>query len=240
MNNAKKILNTVSSIFVWALVVFAICMTIFTVFSVTTFDKTNRSVFGFHFFVVMSDSMSASDLNAGDIAIVKEVSDPSTLKEGDIISYTSTSSESFGETITHMIRKKTTDKNGNPAFVTFGTTTNTDDRQLVTYPYVIGKCVARFAKIGTFFQFLKTMPGYVLCILLPFLIIILYRGFVTIDLFRKYKKEQEEEMNEERKQIDEERKQTLAMMQEIQALREQLANQTKESAQPSEEPPKAE
>ena len=97
-----------------------------------------------------------------------------------------------------------------------------------------------FAKIGAFFQFLKTTPGYVLCILLPFLIIILYRGFVTIDLFRKYKKEQEEEMNEERKQIDEERKQTLAMMQEIQALREQLGNQTKESAQPSEEPPKAE
>jgi signal peptidase I len=114
MNNAKKVLNTVSSILVWILVVFAICMTIFTVVSVTTFDKTNRSVFGFHFFVVMSDSMSASGLNAGDIAIVKEVSDPATLKEGDIISYASTASESFGETITHMIRKKTTDKNGNP------------------------------------------------------------------------------------------------------------------------------
>lgn len=225
----KKIFNIVSNVFVWLLVVFAVAMTIFTVVSVTTFDRADRDLFGYQFFIVMSDSMSASGIDAGDIVIIKEV-DPTTLKAGDIISYTSTMSESWGETITHMIREKTTDGNGNPGFITFGTTTDTDDRNVVTYPYVVGKCVARLAKVGIFFNFLKTTPGYVLCILLPFLIVIFYRGFITIDLFRKYRKEQMEEMENERKKLDEERKQSLEMMKEIQALREQLAKQEGEKS----------
>ena len=233
MNNTKKVLKTLSNVLVWILVVFAISMTIFTVLSVTTFDKTNRDVFGFRFFVVLSDSMSASGLNAGDIAIVKEVS-PYTLKEGDIISYISTAPENFGETITHMIREVHRDEEDNLTFTTFGTTTNTDDSTPVEASYVLGKCVARFAKIGAFFQFLKTTPGYVLCILVPFLLVILYRAFVTVNLFRKYKKEQEGEIEEERKQLDEERKQTQAMMQELQALRAQLAEQQKEAEKPQE------
>lgn len=66
--------------------------------------------------------------------LVKEV-DPSTLKEGDIITFMSQDTDSFGETITHKIRKLTTDAEGNPGFITYGTTicafcsmAGTDDR----------------------------------------------------------------------------------------------------------------
>ena len=91
---------------------------------------------------------------------IKEV-DPSTLKEGDIIAYTSQNTSNYGETVTHKIRKLTTDANGEPGFVTYGTTTDTDDETVVTYPYVLGKYSSRIPKVGTFFRFLKSTPGYI-------------------------------------------------------------------------------
>lgn len=67
--------------------------------------------------------MSATDFDAGDLVLVKEV-DPATLQAGDIIAYQSTNTENYGEVVTHKIRELTTDANGNPGFITYGTTTN--------------------------------------------------------------------------------------------------------------------
>ena len=49
------------------------------------------------------------------------------------------------------------------------------------------------------------------------------QGLNTVKLFKKYKKEQMEEMVAEREKLEEERKQTAEMMKELQALKEQLA-----------------
>ena len=113
------------------MVIFAVLMTIFTIISVNTFNRNDRQIMGYKLYIVNSDSMSATDFNAGDLIMVKEV-DPETLEEGDIISYISQDNDSFGETITHKIRKKTTDARGNPGFVTYGTTTGVDDETIVT------------------------------------------------------------------------------------------------------------
>lgn len=145
-----KILKIIKNVIVWAVVVLAVFMMVFTVISVSTFDRTDRSIFGYKAFIVLSDSMSKTDFCAGDLVLVKEV-DPKTLKEGDIISYTSQNTANFGETVTHKIREVTADINGEPGFITYGTTTDTDDEIIVTYPYVIGKYCARIAKAGTFF-----------------------------------------------------------------------------------------
>lgn len=134
----KKALSIIKNIFVWLMVALAVCMMVFTVVSVNTFDRSDRSLFGFKAFIVLSDSMSKTDFDAGDLVLVKEV-DPSTLKEGDIIAYTSQNTSNYGETVTHKIRKLTTDANGEPGFITYGTTTDTDDETVVTYPYVLGK-----------------------------------------------------------------------------------------------------
>lgn len=227
----KKFLNVIKTIFVGLVVAMAVSMMIFTVVSVTTFDRNDRAIFGYKFYVVQTDSMSATDFNAGDIAVAKEV-DPSTLREGDVITFISQDSESFGETITHKIRRLTTDANGNPGFVTYGTTTNTDDQTIVTYPYVVGKYVWRIPGVGAFFLFLKTTPGYIICIFVPFLILILYHGINVIRLFRKYRKEQTEAMEAERRQIEEERKQAVEMMEKLQALQAQMAVQQGTAAPP--------
>lgn len=217
----KKALNIAKTIFVWLMVALAVFMMIFTIVSVTTFDRADRNLFGYKTFIVLSDSMSKTDFNAGDIVFVKGV-DASTLKEGDIISYVSQNSHNFGETVTHKIRRLTSDAEGNPGFVTYGTTTDTDDETVVTYPYVLGKYTGHLPKVGAFFQFLKTTPGYIVCILTPFLLLILFQGLNCIKLFRRYKQEQLDEMQAEREKIEAERLQSQKMMQELLALKQQL------------------
>lgn len=218
----KKVLNIIKNIFVWLMVALAVCMMIFTVVSVNTFDRSDRSLFGFKAFIVLSDSMSKTDFDAGDLVLVKEV-DPATLKEGDIIAYTSQNTSNYGETVTHKIRKLTTEANGEAGFITYGTTTDTDDETVVTYPYVLGKYKTNIPKVGRFFMFLKTTPGYIVCILIPFLLLILIQGLNCIKLFRRYKLEQMAEMQEERAKIEEERAESQKMMAELLALKAQLA-----------------
>ena len=229
-----KTLKIIRSVFVWLIVALAVCMMIFTVISVSTFDRADRNLFGYKVFIVLSDSMKATDFAAGDLVLVKEV-DPSALKEGDIISYTSQNTSNYGETVTHKIRRLTTDANGNPGFVTYGTTTDTDDETIVTYPFVLGKYEGRIPKVGKFFQFLKTTPGYIVCILIPFLILILSEGIRCIGLFRKYKAEQQAELQAERDKIEAERAETQRMMQELLAMKAQMGqNGTTQNEKPDE------
>lgn len=234
-----KALNVIRNIVVWLIVVIAAGMMVFTIVSVSTFDRAERSLFGYKAFIVLSDSMSKTDFNAGDLVLVKEV-DPSTLQEGDIISYTSQNSSNYGEVVTHKIRKLTTDANGEPGFITYGTTTDTDDETIVTYEYVIGKYSKSIPKVGTFFQFLKSTPGYIVCILIPFLILILLEGIRCIRLFRKYKSEQQAELQAERDKIEADRVETQRMMQELLQMKAQMAANSGEAASGGEAKPQEE
>ncbi len=217
----KKVMNIIKTTLVWLVVLLAVSMMIFTVVSVTTFNRNDRDLFGYKMYIVNSDSMAATDFNAGSLILVKEV-DPATLKEGDIITFMSQDTNSFGETITHKIRKLTTDAKGNPGFITYGTTTDTDDETIVTYPYVLGKYQSNIPGLGTFFNFLKTTPGYFVCIFIPFMLIIIYEGVKFFNLFRRYKKEQMEEMQAERDKIEAEKLENAKMLEELKALKAQL------------------
>lgn len=223
----KKIMRTVGSVFAWLLIIITVGIMAFTIFSVTTFDQNNRSVFGYKFFIARSDSMKATDFAAGDIVFIKEV-DPATLQAGDIIAYISQNSANFGETVTHKIRTLTVDANGEPGFVTYGTTTDINDDTIVTYPFVIGQYTGKLAKVGSFFVFLKTTPGYILCILVPFMLLIAYNAWNCVRLFRRYRKAQMKEIQAEKEQLAEERRQSAEMMKELQELRAQLAEKDKQ------------
>ena len=217
----KKVFKIIKTALVWMVVLLAVSMMIFTVISATTFNRNDRSLFGFKMYIVNSDSMAKTDFNAGALILVKEV-DPTTLKEGDIITFMSQNTGSFGETVTHKIRKATTDATGKPGFITYGTTTDTDDTTIVTYPYILGKYHSHVAGLGTFFNFLKTTPGYFVCIFTPFMLIIIYEIVKFFNLFRIYKKEQMAEMQAERERIESERAENAKMLEELKALKAQL------------------
>ena len=227
----KKLWKIISTIMVWMVVLVAVFMMVFTIVSVNTFDRNDRSIFGTRMYIVLSDSMSATDFDAGDLVLIKEV-DPTTLQEGDIIAYQSQNAENYGQTVTHKIRTKTVDANGNPGFITYGTTNDVDDETVVTYPFILGKYQSHLPKVGTFFQFLKTPQGYIVCIFVPFMLLILYQGINCIKLFRRYKGEQVAEMNAEKARIEEERAQNAKMMEELLALKAQLQMQSNTPPQP--------
>lgn len=217
----KKALNIVKIVLVWLVVLLAVFMMIFTVISVTTFNRNDRNLFGYKLYIVNSNSMSATDFDAGALILVKEV-DPSGLKAGDIITFMSQNPDNFGETVTHKIRRLTTDAEGNPAFVTYGTTTDTDDETVVTYPYVLGQYQKQIPGLGKFFNFLKTTPGYFICIFTPFMLIIIYEALHFFVLFRKYKQEQMTQMQAERDLLQAEREENAKMLAELMALKAQL------------------
>lgn len=219
----KKTLNAVRTVVTWILVVAAVAMMVFTIVSVTTLDRTDRKLFGCRAFIVLSDSMSATDFSAGDVIFTREV-DPAELRPGDIISYLSQNPENFGEVVTHKIRSLTTTDTGDPAFITYGTTTDTDDALPVTYALILGRYTFRLPRVGAFFQFLKTTPGYVCCILIPFLLLIALQGLNCVCLFKRYRGEQMAQLEQERAQLEQERVQSQQMMAELLELKRQLAD----------------
>lgn len=217
----KKTLNIVKNILVWLVVLAAVLMLIVTVISATTVNRNDRSLFGYRMYIVTSDSMAATDFNAGSLIFSKEVS-PSELKEGDIVTFISQNTDSFGEILTHKIRRLTKTADGTPGFITYGTTTDTNDEAVVTYPYVLGKYTGKVAGLGTFFNFLKTPTGYLLCIFLPFMLIIAYEGVRFFVLLRKYRQEQMEQVQAERDKVAEERAANEKLLEELKELRAQL------------------
>lgn len=270
----KKAFNIIKTVLIIMIVVFAITMMVFTLISVNTFDKNDRDLFGYKFFVVKSDSMSATDFDAGDVILTKELN-PSDLVEGDVITFVSQNDDSYGEVVTHKILEIVveSDAQGNPAkkFRTYGTTnapdsnkdgvidvkdldTNGDgvwddrdsvwaDISLVEYPFILGRYEMNIPKMGSFFLFLKTTPGYIICILIPFLLLILSQGINTIRLFRRYKQEQMQEMQAEKDKIAQDKEEAQKMMAELLALKAQLeanggaaTNKDEQAAESQEKP----
>ena len=229
----KKLINIGMKVITWLLIAFTVFMMIFTIVTVTTVDRNDRSIFGVKFYIVQTDSMSKSEnnkdmdihFNAGDIVLIKDLSDneKAELKAGDVIAFLSTNSVSYGETVTHMIREvKYNDEGKIVGFVTYGTNTGTNDEKVVEPEYILGKYTGKLPGVGNFFAFVKSTPGYIVCILVPFLLLILYNGVNVIRLFRKYKREQMEAMQAEKDKLEAERAENQRMMQELLALKAQL------------------
>ena len=216
----KKFWNITKTVVTWLVVLAAVAMMLFTVISVTTFDRDDRTLFGHKAFIVRSDSMAATDFSAGDLILVK-AADPDTLQADDIISFRSTDSANFGKTVTHKIREITVNAAGERYFITYGTTSNNDDRTPVSDGDVIGKYAGRIAGAGKFFAFLKTVPGYLLCIFLPFSLLIAAQTVHTVHLLRQYRAEQVAEIKAEREALAAEREESRRMLEALQALQAQ-------------------
>lgn len=67
-----------------------------------------------------------------------------------------------------------------------------------------------------FLRFLRTTPGYLLCIQLPFLTLILMLGAGSVRTFRQYKQEQLAELTAQREQLEEERIESRRILEELQ------------------------
>lgn len=211
-DTVKKVLHITETVFSWLIVVLAVCMMAFTLISVGVINRTDRTFLGYKMFICKSDSMAATDFQVGDIVLTKPV-DPTTLKEGDIITFISQDSDRFGMVVTHKIREKAVDGTGAPGFVTYGTTTGATDESIATYDYIIGQYQGRIPALGNFMMFLKTGPGFMLLILIPFLFVLLSHSMNVIREFLRWKREQMNEIEEKQQIIQ-------SMAEELRELKE--------------------
>ena len=216
----KKVVNAIINVLSTLMMIVAVCVMVFTIISVNTFNRQDRSLMGYKAFIVLSDSMSATDFDAGDLVLTKDVN-PAELQEGDIIAYISENPDNYGEVVTHKIRTV----NPDGTFTTYGTTTDTDDAYPVSWEQVLGKYDRAIPKVGAFFNFLKTTPGYICCIFVPFALLIMMQGLNTVKLFKQYKREQQEDIDRQKAELEQERLETKAMMEELLAMKREMAQQ---------------
>ena len=226
----RKAFEMIRSVLVWVIILSAIVLMLFTVFSVTALEKEERSLFGYRAFVVLSDSMSKvypdgrGYFNAGDV-VVSKVVDPETLDEGDIISFISYK-DGVSVVVTHMIRMRTVTESGEDAFITYGTTTGVDDETPVTFDKVLGVYKFRLVGLGRFFYFLKSPLGYTLLIFVPFLCMLIVNGLRVAILFKEYRDNEATRIKNERDELEAERKLSEDLKKEIDKLRAQLSGDT--------------
>lgn len=188
----KKALNILGRIATVIIIVIAVFVIIFTFITIRTASSEDATFFGYKPYIVLSDSMKDT-FAVGDVVIIKAVP-AEEMQAGDIVCFRSIDTNNYGMVVTHKIREITT-YNGEPAFVTYGTTTGVDDVFPVPFDRVIGKYVTTLPQLGRFFEFLKSPSGYVCIILIPFLLLILWQAFNLIKLFRRYKKEKKGELS---------------------------------------------
>lgn len=169
----KKALPTIKKAVVRLIVIYAVLMALFTIIAAAAFDQADRSIGGYK---LLTDASSA------DIILVKQA-DPAALTTGDSIAY----SQNNGETVIGSICGLTQDAYGNPGFITYDAAANRNDDVVVTYSSILGKYQLRLPCLGGLFRFLKTTQGYLICIALPFLLLILVLIFYSIHLLRRYR-----------------------------------------------------
>lgn len=227
-----KVWGIIGRVITALILVFAVLVMLFTVISVNTVNKEDASLFGYKPYIVRSDSMRDT-FAVGDM-IVSSTVDPETLEAGDIITFRSIDLANYGEVVTHKIRELTTYE-GEPAFVTYGTTTNVDDAYPVPYGNVIGQYRFRLPKMGYFFEFLRSPAGYVTIILIPFLLLIVLQGVRFIRLARQYKQEQQAELAAQKAEVEAQLQETRQMKEELERLRAQMAGS--QAAPPPSVPP---
>ena len=186
MKTVKKKPNSfdiVLNIFAWLSFFVAIIFATMVIFSTAAGTENGKVVFGHKLLIVESDSMSKSPLSenepiffsVGDIIIVKPVSDFSTIREGDVITFVSSNPDSVGITLSHKVRSIKTDTGGTLlGFETYGINTGVSDEAVVDPSTVIGKYAGKIENIGTLFKFFKTPAGYFLGILVPCLLLLIF------------------------------------------------------------------
>lgn len=179
----KKLFDVICQTSTVFVVIFAILLVLYTVLSTVFPNSTNNNSLPYHFFTVLSDSMSATDFDAGDVICVKSIC-VNELEVGDIVAYKSKNYDDNKEIITHKIRAINKD-NGDIKLVTYGTTTNVDDEDLVEASQIVGKYIFRIPKVGKLSNFVGTTHGYIIMVFVPFAVILCWQAITVYKASRR-------------------------------------------------------
>lgn len=122
-------------------------------------------------YTIVSPSMTPT-IKVYDAIINVRVDKPEDIKKGDVITFISTSLLTPGTTITHRVIGITEDSDGNVCYQTKGDYNSVADQSCAKFSNVIGKVIFRVPQLGRVQFFLASKAGWLVCILVPALVII--------------------------------------------------------------------
>lgn len=169
MKIVKSILGGIVDFLMLIVIVCAICVTLISLNS----DNRNISRIGKYIPLnVMTDSMEPTIME-GDFIIMEEC-DPETLEVDDVISFFATEQDQV-IVKTHRIVAVDT-SSGFKSFTTRGDNNTVNDSVPVFSTDIIGKWEnVRLPKVGTILNFVSSQTGFLICIVLPLLILFIYQ-----------------------------------------------------------------
>ena len=193
---AHKTLTVIGIILCVILIPMLIANIALIVKSYTGDENTPPSLFNVTPMIVLTDSMSPV-INGGDLIFATKV-DPTTIKEGDIISFFDPASKT-GALLTHRVEEVGVSEKGTLYFRTKGDFNNTEDKQPVKAEDVIGVYAFRIPYLGSVAMFMQTTVGLIVCVVVPLLALIAY------DVIRrkKYEKSKKQDTDALLKELEE-------------------------------------
>ncbi|MDE6284453.1 MAG: signal peptidase I [Bacilli bacterium] len=126
----------------------------------------------FSLYTIMSGSM-IPNIDVYDVIVNLRVDDPEKIKIGDVITFESISTESYGTTVTHRVVGIVKDDEGNYSYQTKGDNNLIADSSAVPYSNVIGRVSIRIPQLGRIQLFVASSLGWLCLVLIPCLYILL-------------------------------------------------------------------
>lgn len=189
----KYLFNFFARAFLYAIFSFLVILGIFLVayFGDLFYNlsKGNNKMPLFNAYVIVSPSMVPT-IMVNDAIVVKR-ENGSSLNIGDIITFSSADPLYPSLTVTHRIVGKQISQSGDYIFRTKGDNNSIEDPALVNEGAVYGKVILQIPKLGYVRSFLVTPFGFLLCIVLPILVIL------VSDISRAIKKKRSPYFDEE-------------------------------------------
>lgn len=143
---------------------------------------SKTSLFGIRSFVVVSGSMEPA-IPLGSIVLTKS---ENSYREGEIISF----NNKAGQTVTHRIIKTKQSPDGS-VFTLKGDANNSVDGEEIDNREVIGKVFLTVPFVGKLVAFLKTLPGFLILIIIPAVVFIAWE---IINIKKEMEKEIEKKI----------------------------------------------
>ena len=200
MEKAKvmKILKIVGNVLMWTFVAFAVIVTVVVLSSVANKDGSGMaSIGGYSPVTVLSDSMNPT-FKQGDLIIVRRVTaeEQKNLKVGDVISYlVDLDHDGQKEINSHRIIEVTGTAES-PSYRTQGDNPKTNpvaDDYSTSYDNVLAIWTGnRIGGLGAFIGWLRTSTGFLVCIVLPLVLLFgweLFKFIRTVMQVKGYRRQ---------------------------------------------------
>ena len=183
MKAMKRAGTIVISVILWAIILLA-ALYAFTTMA-TKDDQNVASILGYTPLVVETDSMKPT-FESGDLIFIKKC-DTSKLKEGDIITFHTIIDNQYALN-THRIQK-IDEANGVRSYTTIGDNNNgVADQHVISDGDIVGKYIGHVSGLGKVMNFLSSSMGFLIVIVLPMLLFVIYQVYNLIMISIRLKK----------------------------------------------------